>query len=103
MTWFNSIFPKVFPAQGDTLMGTVAYTPCKPAPEAKGAGAGVQLSYFRKGDHESEVAIVEQIVRDTLKDHPSDTIGILVRSRTRIPRRGSQPRAGQDRYRRGSD
>ncbi len=82
VSWFNGIFPRVFPARGDTLMGTVSYTPCKPAPEAISEDAEVQLSYFRKGDHESEVALVEHIVRDTLKDHPSDTIGILVRSRT---------------------
>ncbi len=82
VAWFNYIFPKVFPVQGDTLMGTVSYTPCDPAPEASTGGADVLLSYFRKGDHELEVAIVERIVRETLKDHPKNTIGILVRSRT---------------------
>ncbi len=86
--WFNTVFPSVFPAHGDTLMGAVAYTPCQPAPKAKGSSeappgnADVQLHYFRKGDDESEAAIVEQIVRTTLKDHPGGTIGILVRSRT---------------------
>ncbi|MYH32286.1 MAG: AAA family ATPase [Gammaproteobacteria bacterium] len=86
--WFNMVFPRVFPAEGDMLLGTVAYTPCKPAPgarpasEAKHGNADARLHYFRKGDHESEVAIVEQIVRTTLKDRPDGTIGILVRSRT---------------------
>ena len=80
--WFNSIFPKVFPAAGDTSMGTVSYTPCEPAPEAVSGEGAVTRHYFRKGDHESEVAIVERIVRATLDDHPDGTIGVLVRSRT---------------------
>ena len=80
--WFNSIFPRVFPVEGDTLLGTVSYTPCETAPEASPGEADVRLHYFRKGDHESEVAIVEQIVRAALEDHPEGTIGILVRSRT---------------------
>ena len=82
VNWFNTVFPRVFPSEGDTLMGTVAYTPCNPAPGATSANADARLHYFRKGDHESEVAIVEQIVRTTLKDRPDGTIGILVRSRT---------------------
>ena len=82
VNWFNTVFPRVFPGEGDTLMGTVAYTPCNPAPGATSANADARLHYFRKGDHESEVAIVEQIVRTTLKDRPDGTIGILVRSRT---------------------
>ena len=80
--WFNRIFPRVFPAAGDTSMGTVSYTPCQAAPEATPEEGDVELHYFRKGDHESEVAIVEGIVRATLEDHPDGTIGILVRSRT---------------------
>ena len=80
--WFNTVFPRVFPAEGDTLMGTVAYTSCEPAPEAKPGNADARLHYFRKGDYESEVAIVEQIVRTTLEDRPDGTVGILVRSRT---------------------
>ena len=82
VAWFNNIFPKVFPVQGDTLMGTVSYTACIPAPEAGPGNADVLLNYFRKEDHESEVAIVEQIVRETLENRPDDRIGILVRSRT---------------------
>ncbi len=95
--WFNSIFPRVFPAESDPLLGTVSYTPCEAAPspgdasgnasgdasgDASGGAQDVQLHYFRKGDHRSEVAIVEQIVRATLEEHPGDTVGILVRSRT---------------------
>lgn len=80
--WFNRIFPRVFPAAGDTSMGTVSYTPCEAAPQAAADEGDVQLHYFRKGDHDSEVAIVEQAVRATLEDHPDGTIGILVRSRT---------------------
>ena len=80
--WFNEIFPQVFPARGDTHMGTVPYTACEPAPGAASEASGVELHHFRKGDHESEVAIVERLVRKTLKERPNDTIGILVRSRT---------------------
>lgn len=80
--WFNTIFPRVFPAEGDTLMGAVAYTPCEPAPGMKHGNADAQLHFFRKGDHESEVATVERIVRRTLDRRPDGTIGILVRSRT---------------------
>ena len=80
--WFNEIFPKVFPARGDTHMGTVPYTHCEPAPGATSEDSTVKLHHFRKGDHESEVAIVEKIVRNALKKRPGNTIGILVRSRT---------------------
>ena len=80
--WFNEIYPKVFPARGDTHMGTVPYTSCQPAPDATSEDSAVKLHYFRKGDHESEVAIVERIVRDALEKRPGKTIGILVRSRT---------------------
>jgi len=80
--WFNNIFPEVFPAAGDTSMGTVSYTPCEAAPEAAPGEGSVGLHYFRKGDHESEVAIVERLVREIYKDHPGESIGILVRSRT---------------------
>ncbi len=82
VAWFNNIFPRVFPAEGDTLMGTVSYTACNPAPAAASEHSKVRLHYFRKGDHESEVAIVEQIVRQTLAEHAGGSIGILVRSRT---------------------
>lgn len=80
--WYNEIFPQVFPARGDTLMGTVPYTPCEPAPGATAEDSRVRLHHFRKGDHESEVLIVEQIVREALAERPGKTIGILVRSRT---------------------
>ena len=82
VTWFNTVFPRVFPVQGDTMIGTVPYTACNPAPASASAHSDVELHYFRKGDHESEVALVEQIVRETLGTHPGGTIGILVRSRT---------------------
>ena len=80
--WFNEIFPQVFPARGDTHMGTVPYTSCAPAPGATSDDSTVKLHHFRKGDHESEVAIVERIVRNALEKRPGKTIGILVRSRT---------------------
>ena len=80
--WFNEIFPLVFPARGDMHMGTVPYTRCEPAPGATSEDSTVKLHHFRKGDHESEVAIVEKIVRNALKKRPGNTIGILVRSRT---------------------
>ena len=80
--WFNEIFPQVFPARGDTYMGTVPYTPCEPAPGASSQDSTVKLHHFRKGNHEAEVAIVEKIVRNALEKRPGKTIGILVRSRT---------------------
>ena len=80
--WYNDIFPLVFPARGDTHMGTVPYTRCEPAPGATSEDSTVKLHHFRKGDHESEVAIVEKIVRSALEKRPGKTIGILVRSRT---------------------
>ena len=80
--WFNRIFPKVFPVAGDMGMGTVPYTPCEAAPGAEPGQGSVGLHYFRKGEHESEVAIVERLVLETFSDHPGESIGILVRSRT---------------------
>ena len=80
--WYNDIFPQVFPARGDTHMGAVPYARCEPAPGTAPEGSAAELHHFRKGDHESEVAIVEQIVRGTLEERPGKTIGILVRSRT---------------------
>ena len=82
VAWFNRVFPEVFPADGDSLMGTVPYTPCYPAPSAKPGNSKVKLHFFRKGDHESEVEIVERIVRESLQEQPGNKIGILVRSRT---------------------
>lgn len=82
--WLNGIFPQVFPARPDTHMGAVPYAPCEaaPAPDAAPGDSGAEFHYFRKGDHESEVAIVERIVRETLEERAGKTIGILVRSRT---------------------
>ena len=80
--WFNAIFPRVFPAADDAAMGEVSYTPCRPASAQEADDGSASLHYFRKSDRESEAAIVKKIVEKTLKRHPDETIGILVRSRT---------------------
>ena len=56
---------RVLPGAGrHAQSGTVPYTPCEaapePAPEADPEVSGAEWHYFRKGDHESEVAIVER-------------------------------------------
>ena len=87
--WFNTVFPRVFPAEGDMLLGTVAYTPCKPAPGAKSAPEAKPAKMPMPGFTTSARAITSRrwrlsskIVRITLKDRPDGTVGILVRSRT---------------------
>lgn len=94
VSWFNKVFPQVFPARRDGLAGAAPYSRCDLAPGAAAAGhetepsgAEVRLHYFRKrkGDHGGEVEIVRQILDAELDGNPdggSDRLAILVRTRT---------------------
>ena len=79
--WFNRAFPRVLPSVDDALVGEVSYTPCDPAPQADDSRATLEFHPFHKGDNRQEAQVVVSIVRRTLREHPQDTIAILVRKR----------------------
>ena len=82
VSWYNSVFPVVFPQRNDLLTAAIAYTPCNAAPDSASGVSEVREHYYRKGDDQSEALLVKQIIGDTRKRHPHGAIGILVRSRT---------------------
>ena len=79
--WVNRTFGGVFPAQDDLISGAVAFTSSDAALGAHRDGS-VELIPDNSGDRLSEAAQVVNLVQETLRRWPGETIGVLVRSRS---------------------
>jgi len=81
--WANTTFPALFPGE----IAAVASGPrFSPAISARGseAGAGVTVETLRVDQHDEEIARVVAIVKAEREQYPTQSIGILVRSRTHL-------------------
>ena len=78
--WVNRTFGDVFPAEDDLISGAVAFAPSDAALGAHPDGR-VNLIPDDSGDRLSEAAQIVNLLQDTLRRWPEETIGILVRSR----------------------
>ncbi len=78
--WVNRTFAGVFPAQDDLISGAVAFMPSEAALGEHRDGT-VELIPDNSGNRLSEAAQVVDLVQQTLRRWPGESIGILVRSR----------------------
>lgn len=81
--WFNQTFPQLFPTLGEMLVGAVPYSSAD-AVQTKLATDAVSHRYFLGRNDKEEAERVLELVRDSIKNNPDDSIAVLVRSRTHL-------------------
>jgi len=78
--WVNRTFAGVFPARDDLISGAVAFMPSEAALGGH-RDVNIELIPDNSGSRLSEAAQVVNLVQQTLRRWPGESIGILVRSR----------------------
>ncbi|MFQ5634329.1 MAG: UvrD-helicase domain-containing protein [Gammaproteobacteria bacterium] len=79
--WFDAAFAEVFPPASDRTSGAVAFAPSESLRDSR-PDSGVAWHAVPVGAPAIEADRVLELVRDHLRDHGEETIGILVRSRS---------------------
>lgn len=81
LEWINNVFSKIFPKYGDLLSGAVPYSAFT-ATRPSAMNAGVSFYPLLNGTSHTEAATIVDIVNRYLKDDPTSSIAVLVRSRS---------------------
>jgi len=81
--WYNRVFPKVFPAQGDVASGAVTYVDSAPRREASQSPAVVVHPLF-DGTAEDEAERVCRLIAETQARDPRASIAVLARAKTHL-------------------
>ncbi|MDR3478795.1 MAG: UvrD-helicase domain-containing protein [Gammaproteobacteria bacterium] len=81
--WVNASFQKVLPPFEDIATGAVSYSLCIANPKDEIDGSNVQLHHYANSDEMQGQEIVN-LIQQTKKERPGDTIAILVRSRNHL-------------------
>ncbi|MCY4148156.1 MAG: UvrD-helicase domain-containing protein [Gammaproteobacteria bacterium] len=84
VTWVNGAFPEVFPAESNSHMGAVKFTPAV-AFQPHAEECGVKLHAAVGGEMDEAQQVVD-LIRKTKASYPKDKIAILVRSRNHLRR-----------------
>ena len=82
--WFNESFQIIFPSQADIATGRVAYTKAVAA-RAQGCG-GVQFYPLLSNNEDEESDWMIEQIKTIHRNHPTETIAILVRARAQLTR-----------------
>lgn len=80
--WFNDVFANTMPHEEDPVSGAIGFAPSV-AFNAPDPDAGVSWHAMPFHDDKAEAGRILAIVEDALARWPTDSIGILVRSRSR--------------------
>lgn len=85
VNWFNKVFPEVLAASDDPLRGAVSYSAAVPVPHLQGQGQCVVHPVFgaAAGD---EANAGSKLIADILTRNPDDSMAVLVRGRSQLPR-----------------
>jgi ATP-dependent exoDNAse (exonuclease V) beta subunit len=83
--WFNAVFPEILSSHDDARRGGVAYSACVSVAHLAGQGSVAVHPVFG-ADLADEARVGASVVAQTLKDNPEDTMAILVRGRSQLPR-----------------
>ncbi len=95
--WFNQVFPRVLPNEDDPVNGAVAYAPAVAVEAQQGLGRCEVHPVFG-GSIDAEADIALGVVEELTREHPADSIAILVRGRTQLPTLLHKLRAAGIRY-----
>ncbi len=87
--WFNNCFSIAFPEQDDKNLGATAYAPSSPVLSEE-HGTEVELHLFEGTPEDRSASVAEaqrvtSLVQTYLKNHPGDSIAILVSARSHLP------------------
>ncbi len=83
VTWFNTVFPSLLPAQEDPVRGAVPYLAAA-AVRPELTAPAVVCTWFEEQQEIAEAEAVVQLIRTTLSADPLGTIAVLVRSRRHL-------------------
>lgn len=81
--WVNRTFAAIFPKQEQPVSGAVAYA-ASVAHHPQQASDSVMFHARDDDDRDAEAAAVCELVRQTLADHPEETIAILTRAKSHL-------------------
>jgi ATP-dependent exoDNAse (exonuclease V) beta subunit len=81
--WVNQCFAEILPTVDDPDRGAIAYTECAAVQEAS-LQPGVKLYPVTDSKTDEEAYYLVEVIKDIRKQHPDDSIAILVRARTHL-------------------
>jgi ATP-dependent exoDNAse (exonuclease V) beta subunit len=81
--WVNQCFAEILPAVDDPDRGAIAYTECAAVQEAS-LQPGVKIYPVTDSKTNEEAHCLVEVIKDIRKQHPDDSIAILVRARTHL-------------------
>ena len=81
--WVNQCFAEILPAVDDPDRGAIAYTECA-AVQGASLQPGVKLYPVTDSKTDEEAHCLVEVIKDIRKQHPDDSIAILVRARTHL-------------------
>nr|VFJ75747.1 MAG: ATP-dependent exoDNAse (exonuclease V) beta subunit (contains helicase and exonuclease domains) [Candidatus Kentron sp. FW] len=81
--WANKTFPQVFPGADDADTGTVRFTPSVAHKKAS-PHSGVGIHAYRKDRMEQEADQVVTLIQAAKREHPSESVAVLARTRTHL-------------------
>lgn len=81
--WVNATFEHIMPTSEDIATGAVTYTPSM-AVHPMLTGNAVHIVPFFEKHYVTEALQVVEIIRQARRDHPQDTVAILVRNRSHL-------------------
>ena len=85
VNWFNEVFPGVLARKDDPASGAVSYSEASPVDQRAGIGVCVTHPVI-EGDSALEARDGCRVIKSLLDAHPEDSVSVLVRSRTHLPR-----------------
>ncbi|MDJ0927711.1 MAG: UvrD-helicase domain-containing protein [Gammaproteobacteria bacterium] len=90
--WTNRVFADLLPPHDDLLTGAVGHAPSV-AFQSPQADSGIYWHAQTYGDRQSEARTVADLVRDCSERWPTQSVGVLVRSRAHVAALGPLLRA----------
>src|SRR3990167_697050 len=82
--WINTHFQKIFPSFDDVATGAVAYTASIANQFTQHANSTVTLHSLVNAEDDTQAKTIVELIQERKIHHPTETIAILVRSRTHL-------------------
>lgn len=82
--WINTVFKGIFPAKNNMILGEVAYSDSMPTSNSN--DGVVKFLCFKNEDDAIEAQQIVKLIHTRKEQYPAETIAILVRSRSHLPR-----------------
>lgn len=84
VNWVNQHFKTILPAHEDVSTGAISFSPSAAAHEEEHAQKAVTLHSFINQTETVQADAIIDLIKETQKNHPTENIAILVRSRTHL-------------------